>query len=1002
MLSATVSESFLASLAEITASAENFKTEQNSLIEIGSYFYRATSIVSQLAENCPENATEILQSLSTSTDLAEGVLSKLQKSGHNILSSDLKDTIKELEGIINQTGENLSSIDITPFKAKKYVEIAYCSLSEEMRKAKIQISPVPETELGNENSDMESTPTETDLYSISTKVYTENSHISDIPHILETLRNSKAGSHRRPRNASVRSTGSARSDGYVEPMYNSFICPLTKMIMDDPVTIQSGVTYERKAIIEYFESFGNGEVTCPTTGEKLESRHMSPNIALRSIIEEWKDRDETVRLKVVCEALSIGNTNSTIIEALHELKSIWEKNPHQKIEKIRNARIVPLVVRLLEIKDRNVRCAALDMIRLLAQEEEEKELIGKTSAISSTLRMLSSSHQPIKHAALLLLIELSQSKSLSEKIGSINGGILILIQTKYSRSIDTFASEAANQVLKNMEQCPNNIKLMAENGCLEPLLNNLTEGDKETKLEMVTYLGEIILEDDSKTYVATRTTPVLTEMLQNGDPSTRLAVFKALKQISSHAASGRILVKAGIIGTMVQEMFSTKMFCEPMDSFEKPLGILTNILESGVELENLMVNSQGDAKISGYILFNIIYMIKSSTQEDLKISLIRILYHMAKSGKTAAQVLSAVKESEVSYTLLELLNNQRDDIAIAAIQFLTLLLSQMGHLLIDRLCKTNGQPEGLIQSASNPSQYTERQALSASFLAKLPDQNLTLNIALVRKNTIPGIVESISQIVRSGARHERYASMYLEGLVGIVVRITATLYDPQMLHVAVSYNFTSVLTDLLTETSSNEVQRLAATGLEKLSAQSIHLSKPPEKKQKKALNLFQVLLCKSSSKNKVKLCIVHKGICFKQNALCLIEAQAIERLLTRLEHQNADVAEAALSAISTLLDDRVDVKRSVAMLIEMSAIQRVLKATRLHKVESLWQKAFWMIERFLMIGGQETVSLVSKDRLFFVTVVTAFHHGEAHTRQLAERILRYLDRIPTLSGTFTM
>ncbi|KAK9750584.1 hypothetical protein RND81_02G207100 [Saponaria officinalis] len=600
MLCATVSESFMASLAEITSSAENFKTEQNGFIEIGCYFYRATSIVSQLTEKCPENATEILKYLSTNTDLAEGVVSKLRKIGRNILSSDLKDTVKELEDIINQIGENLSSINITPFKAKKYVEIAFY----------------------------------TDLYSISTKVYTQNSHISDIPHILETLRNSKAGSHRRPRNASVRSTGNARSDGYVEPMYNSFVCPLTKMIMDDPVTIQTGVTYERKAIIEYFGSFGSGEITCPTTGEKLESRHMSPNIALRSIIEEWKDTDETVGLKVVCEALSTGCTNSTIIEALDELKSIWEKNPHQKIVKIRNAGMVPLVVRLLEIKDRNVRCVALDIIRLLAQDEEEKELIGKTSAISSMLRMLSSSHHPIKHAALLLLIELSQSKSLSEKIGSINGGIMILIQTKYSRSIDTFASEAANQVLKNMEQCPNNIKIMEENGFLEPLLNNLTEGDKETKLEMVTYLGEIILEDDSKTYVATRTTPILTEMLQNGDSSTRLPVFKAFKQISSHAASGRILVKAGTIGTM---------------------------------LENLMVNSQGDAKISGYILFNIIYMIKSSTQEDLKISLIRILYHMAKSGKTASQVLSAVKESEVSYTLLELLNNQRDDIAIAAI-----------------------------------------------------------------------------------------------------------------------------------------------------------------------------------------------------------------------------------------------------------------------------------------------------------------------------------------------
>lgn len=90
--------------------------------------------------------------------------------------------------------------------------------------------------------------------------------------------------------------------------------------------------------------------------------------------------------------------------------------------------------------------------------------------------MLSSSYQPIRHAALLLLKEVSKSKLLSEKIGRVTGGILILLQTKYNRSVDTFASEAAGQVLRNMEQCHENIKFMAENGYLEPLLDNLIKG----------------------------------------------------------------------------------------------------------------------------------------------------------------------------------------------------------------------------------------------------------------------------------------------------------------------------------------------------------------------------------------------------------------------------------------------------------------------------------------------------------------------------------------------
>uniref|UniRef100_A0A803L7K9 RING-type E3 ubiquitin transferase n=1 Tax=Chenopodium quinoa TaxID=63459 RepID=A0A803L7K9_CHEQI len=730
-------------------------------------------------------------------------------------------------------------------------------------------------------------------------------------------------------------------DTHMEPMYKSFICPLTNQVMDDPVTISSGLKYERRAITEYFKKFGNSEeVDCPITREKLQSRAMSPNIALRNIVHEWKDRNDSARLKVIRAALSIGSTESMILEALKDLQNLCQRNP-KKIKEVYNIGIIPLLVRLLELRDKTVRCVTLGMIRLLVEQGEAKEQIAKTPAISATIRMLFSSYQPIRHAALLLLIEFSKSSFLSEKIGGVTGGILILLQTKYKRSIDTFASEAAGQILNYMERCPSNIKFMAEIGYLEPLLSNLIEGSEERKLEMMTYLGEIVLEDDSKTYVAERTTPVLIQMLHNGNPLTRKAVFKALVQISSYSASGKILVEAGIVGDMIEEIFTKKIYSEPMDSLKEASAILANILESGIGFENLTVNSQGHTMVSGYVVFNIVYMIKNSTPDDLNLNLIRILYCMAKSLKSDNPITSAVREGEASYTLIELINNPSDEIAVAAIKLLILLSSHIGHLLIDRLCKLNGQPEGLIRSPSNSSQITERQALSVSFLAKLPHQNLTLNQALLSKNTIPEILHSISQIQRSGTRQNRYACMYLEGLVGVLVRFTATLYDSQMLFLAINHNFTAVLTDLLLETSKDDVQILASTGLEKLSAQSVRLSKPSQ------------------------------------------------------------VAEAALSALSTLLDDNVDVEQSVNILDEMNTIQRVLKAVRYHKNEILWQKAFWMIERFLVKGGQRSLSLVSQDKLFYITVVTAFHHGDAYTRQTAENILRYLDKMPSLTGTFT-
>ncbi|XP_019105808.2 putative U-box domain-containing protein 42 isoform X2 [Beta vulgaris subsp. vulgaris] len=968
----------------------------------------------QTSESSPANENEILRSLSQNTDLAKGILGEFQQNGQTIMDHEVRNIIKRLEEIINDMGHDLSLIPPSAFQNEVYAKNTIRSLSEEMKNVCFEIIPVQKTKNKKkkikplspvEQPKVESITLESDLYSISMEVSTGHSQVSDIPPVAEALRSTSESSQRPRGNMSNRLSKSVTEGAqHMEPMYKSFICQLTNQVMDDPVTISSGVTYERSAITEYFENCGNSEeVNCPITQEKLQSRNMSPNLALRNIIHEWRDRNDSARLKVIRAALSIGSTESMILEALKDLQNICQRSPKKKKE-VFNMGIVPLIVRLLELRDRSVRCTALEMIRQLVEEDDAKEQFARTPVISTTIKMLSSSYQPIRHAALLLLIEFSKSRSLAEKIGCVTGGTLVLIQTKYNRFIDTFASEAADQVLKNMEQCTKNIKFMAENGYLEPLLNNLIEGSEERKLEMMNYLGEIILEDDSKTYVAERTSPVLIQMLHDGNPSTRKAVFKALVQISSYSASGKLLVEAGIVGTMVQEMFTKKIYSEPVDSLKEASAILANILESGIGFENLIVNSQGHTLVSDYVVFNIIYMIKSSTPDDLSLNLIRILYCMAKSKKSENPVVSAVKENEASYTLVELINNPSDEIVIAAIKLLTLLSSHIGHLLIDRLCKTNGQPEGLIQSPSNPSQITERQALSISFLAKLPHQNLTLNVALTSKNTIPGILQSINQLQRSGTQQNRYACMYFEGLVGVLVRFTATLYDPQMLFLAINHNFTAVLTNLLMETSRDEVQTLAATGLEKLSTQSTRLSKPPQRKQKKFFNLFYLprfLTFRSSRKAKVELCVVHRGVCTEQTTFCLIEAGTIERLLTCLDHQNVEVADAALSALSTLLDDKVDVEQSVNMLDKMNATQRVLKAVRYHKNEILWQKAFWMIERFLVKGGQRSLSLVSQDKLFYITVVTAFHHGDAYTRQMAENILRYLDKMPSLTGTFT-
>lgn len=385
----SAAKQLLTSLADITASIPNVKIEQKNLLAIGTYFYRTSSAISELqsSDNISNDETDIPESLSQSCNLAKGILSKLQQNGHTISEHEVRHTIKQLEQIVNHMGHDLSLMPTSAFKDDESAGITIRALSDEMKKVRLEVSPVAQMQSNSQQ-------TEADLYSISMEVSTENSHMFDIPQLTEALRSSSESSQRqsRARNTSNKRLSRSVTEAaqHMEPMYKSFVCPLTNQMMDDPVTISSGATFERSAITEYFEGhIDSEEVRCPVTRQKLESMAMNPNIALRNIVHEWKDRNDSARLKVIRAALSIGSTESMILEALKDLQSICQRNP-MKTKEVYNIGIIPLLVRLLELRDRAVRIATLGILRLLVQEHEAKVCSYSPSANKSIIYQLES------------------------------------------------------------------------------------------------------------------------------------------------------------------------------------------------------------------------------------------------------------------------------------------------------------------------------------------------------------------------------------------------------------------------------------------------------------------------------------------------------------------------------------------------------------------------------------------------------------------------------------
>uniref|UniRef100_A0ACD5TYB7 Uncharacterized protein n=1 Tax=Avena sativa TaxID=4498 RepID=A0ACD5TYB7_AVESA len=67
-----------------------------------------------------------------------------------------------------------------------------------------------------------------------------------------------------------------------------FLCPISMELMEDPVTVATGVTYERRSIERWF--FKYGKATCPATMQHLASFDLTPNHTLKRVISSWAER----------------------------------------------------------------------------------------------------------------------------------------------------------------------------------------------------------------------------------------------------------------------------------------------------------------------------------------------------------------------------------------------------------------------------------------------------------------------------------------------------------------------------------------------------------------------------------------------------------------------------------------------------------------------------------------------------------------------------------------
>ncbi|KAJ6320177.1 hypothetical protein OIU78_015544 [Salix suchowensis] len=138
-----------------------------------------------------------------------------------------------------------------------------------------------------------------------------------------------------------------------------FICPISLQIMKDPVTISTGMTFDRESIQKWLFSYKN--ISCPITKQPLSDFRLTPNSNLLRLIQSWHlqhassssssstkfaEPNHDALMKVLLEEIKQPHLQ---VNALRKIKSLIQENDgdNNKISCIRDDTLFSLAASLV-------------------------------------------------------------------------------------------------------------------------------------------------------------------------------------------------------------------------------------------------------------------------------------------------------------------------------------------------------------------------------------------------------------------------------------------------------------------------------------------------------------------------------------------------------------------------------------------------------------------------------------------------------------------------------
>lgn len=988
-------------VTETIHAAKDVIYEQESLRELSKYLENIRPILTELSKkNVRETQTvrKSLEILERELKTAKNVIDTCSHKSKFYLLLNCRNIVKQLQDITREIGHALSLLPLAALDVSLVIKQKTEKLCEDMQNAEFKAAVAEEEIVDKIESGIRERHTDSvyanKLLLQIAKVVGVSTDTSVLKQEFEVFRTDMEDTILRKKNeaealqmeqiigllrcADVASSARERDRIYYEkklslgshslPPLQSFYCPISHEVMEDPVEISSCQTFDRSSIERWF---AEGHTTCPMTNQVLISKELRPNIILRRSIEEWKDRNTMVTIASLRPNLD-SDEEQTVLYALDELLRLSEEKEKHR-QWIGSEGYICILVGLLGQNKPLIRNRTLALLCSLIKDNSHNRvrIAEADHAIDFIVRSLARDiGEGMK--AVDLLLEISKDMTSCEQIGKGQGCILLLVTM--SNSDNPKAAKDAKEVLENLSYSEQNVVQMAQANYFKPLIQNLREGPDTLKIVMASKLSEIGLTDQNNAaLVKEGVVSPLIEMISNANLKSKLAAIGALQILSSLPENALRMIKDGVVRPVLN------LLCMPQSSVlalrEKAANTYANLA-----MPTALAERTSDAILALLESDEIIYQLLSLinlTPPSIHGSIIQA-FHAICCVPSAVETRENLREGGAIQVLLPFCEANSSKIRVYAMKLL-FILSQDGDK--NKLAEHLGEKymkciAKLLSTSSNE----EEKAAAVGVLGNLPLPNKQITEWLLEAGTLSVIVSILSsgslQITGDFVKNE-----LVENTAEALRRFTIPT-DPDLQLKAAGAGVISILVSVLRSGTPLAKYR-AAISLAQFSENSGKLSTPVRKKQG--------FLCFSSSS--VRQCRVHRGVCSVRASFCLVEAEAIIPLVQALEEQGR-ASEAVLDALSTLVNDEY-LENGVREIEQADGIKPIVRLLTTGSTGEQ-EKAVWILERVFRIESYK----VKYGNAAQMPLVDITQKGTNASKRVAAKILGHLNLLHEQSSYF--